>query len=163
MTKKIVKINRAPVLTLWAVIIAERLGHDHAAALTLGKSLAGLNAQSKGQRLGIFEKPTEEKVEAKKARAAKLIGVPLLGREIPAMQTPQGLRAINQGQAIDPGSVERYLAQKFGADLADVQAALQKLASAYTPKQLAAQAYPLYEKFRPKVPEGERGWGAKGE
>ena len=50
MTKKIVKINRAPVLTLWAVIVAERLGHDHEAALTLGKSLAGLNAQSKGQR-----------------------------------------------------------------------------------------------------------------
>ena len=113
--------------------------------------------------MGIFEKPTEEKAEAKKARAAKLIGVPLLGREVPAMQTPQGLRAINQGKAIDPGSVERYLAQKFGADLADVQAALQALAGAYTPKQLAAQAYPLYEKFRPKVPEGEKGWGAKGE
>jgi hypothetical protein len=30
-----VKINRAPVLTLWAAVVAERLGNDHEAALTL--------------------------------------------------------------------------------------------------------------------------------
>ena len=47
-------INRAPVLTLWATIVAERLGFNHNEALSLGKALAGLNAQSKGQRLGIF-------------------------------------------------------------------------------------------------------------
>ena len=29
-------INRAPVLTLWAAVVAERLGYDRAAALTLG-------------------------------------------------------------------------------------------------------------------------------
>jgi hypothetical protein len=49
------KINRAPVLTLWAAIVAERLGFDHDEALTLGRAVAGLNAQSKGKRLGIFE------------------------------------------------------------------------------------------------------------
>jgi hypothetical protein len=41
-----VTINRAPVLTLWATVVAERLGYDHEAALTLGKAVAGLNAQS---------------------------------------------------------------------------------------------------------------------
>jgi hypothetical protein len=39
---------------LWAAVIAERLGHPHDAALPLGKAVAGLNAQSKGRRLGIF-------------------------------------------------------------------------------------------------------------
>ena len=53
-TKKI-KINRAPVMTLWAAVVAERLGYDRETALTLGKGVAGLNAQSKGRRLGIFE------------------------------------------------------------------------------------------------------------
>ena len=48
-----VLINRAPVLTLWAAIVAERLGFNHDEALSLGMALAGLNAQSKGQRLGI--------------------------------------------------------------------------------------------------------------
>jgi hypothetical protein len=60
-----ISINRAPVLTLWAAVVARRLGFDEDEALTLGKALAGLNAQAKGRRLGIF-KPHEEK--AKKVR-----------------------------------------------------------------------------------------------
>lgn len=47
-----VTINRAPVLTLWAAVVAERLGFERDEALTLGKAVAGLTAQSKGQRLG---------------------------------------------------------------------------------------------------------------
>jgi hypothetical protein len=50
-----VTINRAPVLTLWAAVVAERLAYSHGTALTLGKAVTGLNAQSKGRRLGIFE------------------------------------------------------------------------------------------------------------
>jgi len=42
MTKKLIKINRAPVLTLWAAVVAERLGYDHAAALAPGKAVAGV-------------------------------------------------------------------------------------------------------------------------
>jgi hypothetical protein len=67
MTNKKIKINRAPVLTLWAAVVAERLGYDEETALTLGKAVAGLNAQSKGRRLGIYEEKTEdEKKEEKK-------------------------------------------------------------------------------------------------
>jgi hypothetical protein len=43
-----ISINRAPVLTLWAAIVAERLGFTHDEALTLGRAVAGLNAYSKG-------------------------------------------------------------------------------------------------------------------
>jgi hypothetical protein len=32
-----ISINRAPVLTLWAAIVAERLGFTHDEALTLGR------------------------------------------------------------------------------------------------------------------------------
>jgi hypothetical protein len=46
--------------------------------------------------------------------------------------------------------------------LADVQAAMEALAKAYTPDRLAPQAYALYEQFRPPIPEGTRGWGAAG-
>ena len=58
MNKDVVLVNRAPVLTLWAAVVAERMGFDRGAALSLGKALAGLNAQSKGRSLGIF-KPDE--------------------------------------------------------------------------------------------------------
>jgi hypothetical protein len=47
-----IQINRAPVLTLWAAVAAERLGFHPDEALSLGKALARLNAQSKGRRLG---------------------------------------------------------------------------------------------------------------
>jgi hypothetical protein len=62
---KSISINRAPVLTLWAAVVAQRHGFDEDEALTLGKALGGLKAQAKGRRLGIF-KPYEEK--ARKAQ-----------------------------------------------------------------------------------------------
>jgi hypothetical protein len=40
---------------------------------------------------------------------------------------------------------------------------MTKLAKAYKPKELAQAAYPLYERFRPGIPEGKKGWGAKGD
>jgi hypothetical protein len=62
MTGNKVLINRAPVLTLWTAVVAERLGFKPDEALSLGKALAGLNARSKGRRLGIFKPiPTELK------------------------------------------------------------------------------------------------------
>jgi hypothetical protein len=165
MAKKKIKINRAPVLTLWAAIVAERLGYHKDTALTLGKAVAGLNAQSKGRRLGIYEEKTEEEKEkeAKKKKPVKPEFIEILGRGVPAVETPKGLRAAIKGEPIHAGSVEAYLEQKFGEELDEARSAMQKLAKAYTPKQLASKAYDLYEKFRPEIPEGKKGWGAKGE
>ena len=165
MTTKKIKINRAPVLTLWAAVVAERLGYDEETALTLGKAVAGLNAQSKGKKLGIYEEKTEgeKKEDKKKEQAAKPEFVELLGRGIPTVKTPQGVRAAEKGKPIHAESVQTYLEQKFKEDLEDARKAMQKLAKAYTPKQLESKAYGLYEKFRPEIPEGKKGWGAKGE
>ena len=163
-TKKI-KINRAPVLTLWATVVAERLGYDEETALTLGKAVAGLNAQSKGKKLGIYEEKTEgEKKEDKtKEKEADMKFVELLGRGVPAVKTSNGLRAAEKGKPIHAESVQTYLENKFKDDLDEARKAMEKLAKAYTPKQLESKAYGLYEKFRPEIPEGKKGWGAKGE
>ena len=40
---------------------------------------------------------------------------------------------------------------------------MAKLASAFEPDDLAERGFSLYEEFRPKIPEGMNGWGAKGE
>ena len=42
-----VMVNRAPVLTLWAAVVAEVLGFEHDEVLTLGRAMSGLNAYSK--------------------------------------------------------------------------------------------------------------------
>jgi hypothetical protein len=52
-----IRINRAPVLTLWAAVVAERLGFDRDTALTLGQAVAGLSAYAKGVPLGIITQP----------------------------------------------------------------------------------------------------------
>jgi hypothetical protein len=39
---------------------------------------------------------------------------------------------------------------------------MKKLARSLSPVELASQAYPLYEEFRPDIPTGKAGWGARG-
>ena len=156
-------VNRAPVLTLWASIVAERLGHPHQEALTLGKAVAGLNAQSKGRRLGIFEAPKPEARGKKKAaEAARPERILLLGRAVPVTKTADGLRATIKGKPENPASVQRYLDQKFGAHLPAVSAAMRELARSLPTRRLEHEAFGLYEAFRPEIPEGVKGWGAKG-
>ncbi len=153
------------MLTLWGAVIAECLGFDHDEALTLGKAVAGLNAQSKGQRLGIFTPSPDaiRKERAKKAKAAGVLQVALLGRAVPVLRTDFGLRAVDKDQKpMAPTSVEKYLKSKFGESLPEVRSAMKKLAQSRGTVGLVNDGFKLYEAFQPEIPEGESGWGAKG-
>jgi len=158
-----IQINRAPVLTLWAAVVAERMGFSRDEALTLGKCLAGLTAHSKGRRLGIY-KPAEdgEGRPARKFGLGEEFFVQLCGRGVPVRRTDEGVRAVVKDKPVDPQSVRRYLRCKFGQDLDAARGAMQDLAEAFDPEELEDRAYELYAKFRPPIPSGKRGWGAKG-
>jgi hypothetical protein len=39
---------------------------------------------------------------------------------------------------------------------------MKRLARSMEPAKLAEEAYALYEKFRPEIPSGKRGWDAAG-
>jgi hypothetical protein len=157
-----IMMNRAPVLTLWATVVAERIGYDADAALTLGKCLAGLNAQAKGRRLGIYAPPKGEGGPPKKAGLGEEFWVELCGRPLPAKNTADGIRAVVKDKPIDPAKVQTYLEKKFGEDLPAVRAAMEELSGAFGAEALNDSAYELYEAFRPEIPKGTRGWGAKG-
>jgi len=158
-----ISINRAPVLTLWATVVAEHLGYHPDAALTLGKCLAGLNAQSKGRSLGIFRPPKSLDGKApKKVGLGEEFWVELCGRPLPARNTEDGIRAVVKDKPIDPQKVRTYLDSKFGGRLDDVRAAMGDLAGAFEAAELIERAYRLYEQFRPKISPGRHGWGAKG-
>jgi hypothetical protein len=58
--------------------------------------------------------------------------------------------------------VRTQIASKFGDDLDRVQKAMEALAKAMPPARLAEQAFDLYAEFRPSIPPGKAGWGAKG-
>jgi hypothetical protein len=164
-----IRVNRAPVLTLRAAVVAERLGFDRAAALTLGRAVAGSSAQMKGRALGIYEPSHEPPSKAAEERREKLdpedrVGVRLLGRLVPAVRTPEGIRALEKDlRPASAASVERDLESKSEDGPAEVRAAMQRLAGSMSPEVLNRRGFGLYEAFRPAVPAGGRGWGAAGE
>jgi hypothetical protein len=114
MATRTVSINRAPVLTLWATVVAERLGFDHDEALTLGRAVAGLNAQAKGRRLGVFKPHEEKATTARQKNHDERFLVEVCGRDVPAVNTPDGVRAGSGGRPVDADGVEAYLENQFG-------------------------------------------------
>jgi hypothetical protein len=158
-----ISINRAPVRTLWAAVVAQRLGFDEDEALTVGEVAAGLNAQANGRRLGIFKPDQGKAKKAREKERGERVWIEVSGRPVPATNTDDGIRAARGSKPIDPDNVRRYLSDKFGDDRKGVRSAMRKLARACKPLELAHDAYRLYERFRLDSPAGTKGWGAKGE
>ncbi len=160
---RVVLINRAPVLTLWSAVVAERLGFDRNAAVTLGRAVAGLYAASKARTLGLA-KPREKAKPRKSGerKPGREVEIHLLDRTFAAIETPEGLRAMVGDKPALPDEVHRYLRDKFGEHLDEVRAAMTALARSRRPQRLAEEAWTLYESFRPTIPRAARGWGTKG-
>mmetsp|Transcript_1740 Transcript_1740/g.3856 ORF Transcript_1740/g.3856 Transcript_1740/m.3856 type:complete len:265 (-) Transcript_1740:70-864(-) len=158
-----VAINRAPVLTLWAAVVAQGLGHDEASALTFGKAVAGLAAIGKGRGLGLMRPAKSgKKGDSQVASSGKQSVVPLCGMGVAVVKTPEGLRAQVQGAPLDPYKVSLYLTKAFGDSLPAVHDAFSKLVSSFSISELHNSAFSVYEKIRPSVDKGVAGWGQKG-
>ena len=92
-------------------------------ALSLGRCLAGLNAQAKGRRLGIFKPAAEGAAKARKAPRGEEFWVELCARSVPARNTADGIRAVTGPEPIDPAAARRprhrrptYVLYDMGAD-----------------------------------------------
>src|ERR1700704_5126019 len=81
-----IKVNRAPVLTLWGAVVAERLGFDRDEALTLGRVA---RAPSGG---GIWRGPSRRRTRHENAG----LGTPARGARA------QGVRAVRAFPARGP-------------------------------------------------------------
>jgi hypothetical protein len=113
--------------------------------------------------LGIFKPTPKELKKFREHERGEEFRVDLLGRALPAMNTEEGVRAVIESKPIDPAGVQRYLESKFGDALPEIRKAMTELADALKPDELAQRGFGLYEQFRPNIPEGVVGWGAKGE
>jgi hypothetical protein len=129
----------------------------------LGKAVAGLSAYSKGRRVGIVKPHEEKPKKAREKEPGEKLLIEVLGRPVPATITDEGIRAVQKDKPINPDGVRRYLEGKFGDNLKAVWSAMRNLANAYSPTELAERGFRLYERFRPAISEGVKGWGAKGE
>ena len=135
---------------------------DHDEALTLGRAVAGLSAQAKGRRLGIFEPSPDNLEQKRKEQGPDEVMIDFMQRHVPAIVTPDGIRATTHGKAMSPQSVEKYIAGKFGSHLDDARSAMTALARSIPVSEINRRAFGLYTKFRPEVPERVEGWGAAG-
>jgi hypothetical protein len=155
------QVNRAPVLTLWATVVAERLGQPADTAVTLGRAVAGSAAHTKALALGREERKADRHDDRPTGEAVTA-PVVLLGRRIRLLPNADGeLRAADGDQPADPAAVRRYLVKAFGNHLAEVRRAMEELASRYDPAELNRIGFRLYEKFRPQIRPGNEGWGEK--
>ena len=159
----LLQINRAPVLTLWAAVVAEHLGHPRDTALTLGRAVAGSAARAKARSIGREEHKADRDAEMPRLRQVHVTApVFLLGKTIRLLPNADGeLRAADIDQPSNHTAVERYLAKAFGDHLGEARSAMEELASRYEPAELNRIGFRLYETFRPDVPPGNEGWGAK--
>ena len=155
-----IRVNHAPVLTLWAATVAERLGHDEDAAITLGRAVAGASARVKARSISPEERhddPARPVVPRSAAHA-----VSLLGREVPAVQHEGSDYALDCDRAASSQAARAYVEKAFGADLPAVCRTMETLAGSLNPAELNRMRFRLYEGFHPGVPPGTKRWGAKG-
>lgn len=170
-----VKVNRSPVMILWAAVVAKiGLGYDWQSSLSLASAVASLNARSKGIAIGT--RSAESNLYDPETDPLSVRGIGLLGREAPARRvetdaasSPAPVRGVSEdGVSITPVSVYRYLQNAFQDHFDAAYSAFCILAESIPPEELARKdqgrrAYVLYESFRPDVAGGAAGWGAKGD
>lgn len=158
-----IKVNRAPVLTLWAAIVAERLDHDPDAAITLGRAVAGSSARIKARAIGLDEGERKEAGGAKPKAypPAPRQVVHLLGRDVPVIESKAGVRALDGDKAAAVSPAMAYVEQALGEHLPVVRQAMEALAGSVEPAELNRTGFRLHGHFRREVPPGTKGWGAK--
>ncbi|GAA5959846.1 hypothetical protein JCM8115_004877 [Rhodotorula mucilaginosa] len=148
-------VNRAPVMTAWACVVAERLGFKRQEALSIAHVFTDMNAASKGVSLGIYG-PEANKIEVGPSQPF----VDILGRKVPVLSTQNGeWRAISKGHVADPSKAFAYMRGAFRQQLGAVIGSMRLLAASFPQHELNAKGYGLYLEFRPDVD----GWGKKAE
>ena len=114
-------VNRGPVLSLWAAVVAQREGHRWQSAVTIGRAIASNFAASKAQKLGI-------------QRSSKVDGeweeLPVFGTFVSAKKTEEGVCAVQNGRVISAQAAQSYLQNAFSVNLPFAQGA--QLSSPFT-------------------------------
>ncbi|OBZ70197.1 hypothetical protein A0H81_09990 [Grifola frondosa] len=150
-------INRAPIMTAWAFVVAERLGFQREEALSVASVYTEMNAITKGVSLGIFEEGKNKGMEASRHGAQPY--VELMGRR-PLYQTASShWRALSAGAPVPPTPAFSYITRALRQTTPHILGALRLLAASYPPAELNSRGFALYADFRPSV----EGWGKRGE
>jgi len=172
-----VHINRAPVLTLWAAVLAH-VGPAQLpwlSALTVGKAVAGMLAQSRGRATGILE-PSSSDHSRKRQKTPDeqehtAADVQVLGIKVHMAHIDNHTYATISNKPINASQCDRYVHQHFGANRARVIAVMRYVTHCILARGADGEAdvtgrysFTLYEQFRPITASGQApAWGQNGE
>ncbi|KAJ3896051.1 hypothetical protein GG344DRAFT_85526 [Lentinula edodes] len=150
-------VNRAPLMTAWATVVAERMGFQREEALSIASSYTEMNALSKGVSLGIYKEGKQKGLEAAKGGTQPY--VVLMGRR-PLYQIQNNCwRALHNGTPAQPSTAYAYLSRSLRQTMPFIMGALRLLVNSFNPQEINEKAWGLYTQFRPA---GE-GWGERSE
>ena len=111
------EINRVPVLTLWAAVVAERLGHPADTALTLGGAVLDRAGEGPEHRPGGAQggsryrqaRAAVHRIRAAKSTAKASSREPFGSQRLPFLQTAHQMPLEGEHKAIAP-----HLGQRIG-------------------------------------------------
>ncbi|KAL4076062.1 hypothetical protein J3A83DRAFT_4089915 [Scleroderma citrinum] len=150
-------VNRAPLMTAWAMIVAERLGFQREEALSIASVYTEMNAVTKGVSLGLIDESRKKEIET--LPEGKQPYVDLMGRR-PLYQTRSSKwLALSGGSPALPSTAFSYVSRSLRQTTSYVMGSLRLLADSYSAQELNEEGYSLYADFRPTVNE----WGKRGE
>lgn len=150
-------VNRAPIMTAWAMVVAEKLGFKREEALSIASAYTELNAISKGTSLGIMGKgktPASEVMESNNQPH-----IELMGRRIPLLTGNNGQwRALSSdGSPVPPSTAYSYVSNAMRQTAPYIVGAMRLLAATFTSTELNQNGFGLYASFRPQV----ESWGGR--
>lgn len=165
-------INRAPVLQLWAACVTQRLYSDipFETCLSVGSAISAFCAVAKGRAVGVIQ-PKNKSVGEEQARKEPRRGRGEDEGEDEVVDVMHFTIPVRKGVAVLEGKQKRAneeaLMGKFGGEEAyeRVKTLMEESLATWTGKEdeLNKRAFRMYEDFRPVVPQGQKGWGRKGE
>lgn len=157
-------INRAPVLELWGACVAHAVHPDLSwdLCLSIGSSISTLTAIAKGRSIGTVAQPDESgRQDSKKTKyeedmpTVSVMGFPMIIK---------GISVVVKGKP--KTTRETNLQRKFGeGGYESVKGAMTEALGPWkgSEEELDGKAFHFYERFRPEVAKGQKGWGRKGE
>lgn len=157
-------INRAPVLELWGACVAHLVHPDLSweLCLSIGSSVSTITAIAKGRSIGTIAQPddnvdqnSKKKKDGEDLPTVSVMGFPmsLKGNAVLVKGKPKTTREANLQRKFGEGGYEK------------VKEAMTEALGSWkgSEEELDNKAFHFYEKFRPEVAKGQRGWGRKGE
>lgn len=163
-------INRAPVLQLWSACVAHFMYPEleWSTCLSAGSAVSTICAVAKGRSIGTVPAKDESESQEKKRQDGKKKAKDLHRMEFMHFKLPlkNNLALVSASDAKGKPGAEEPLRKKFGDDEYErVKSVFDEALGSWrgSEDELSGKAFGFYEKFRPDVTSGQKGWGRKGE